>query len=301
MRKMRTSLFFLSILLSGCLNHGNNPAKGTANIHPERKAIIENEPQHSYDFLDRFSSKAIELISENKFVPFDEIQKMKLKNIEENSDVEVSSATPGKMTGNELYFYLKERTLVTGSAFKGQFKGTYLINATAFVINEEGIILTNYHVVEHDVKNSNIAIFVCDSKGNVYPVTEVLSTSQSNDLAILRIDTKGKKLKTIPFAQTELVGEDIYMMGHPFENTYFMSKGIVARKYISERDDEPRIAVTTDYGRGASGGPIVNTNGQIIGMASSTYIQLANPNGPTQMVIKEAIPVSTLWNYVKKK
>jgi len=144
-----------------------------------------------------------------------------------------------------------------------------------------------------------IAVFVSDKDGHVYPVTEVLSSSQANDLAILKIDTKGKKLKALPFAEQELMGEDIYMMGHPFRNTYFMSKGIVARKYISERDMEPRLGVTVDYGQGASGGPIVNLHGQVVAMVSSTYIERANGNGPVQMVIKEAIPVSTFWKYVK--
>ena len=296
---MKYHFILFLILLASCSTN-NTKQQEAVNSKSERKAIVEKAPQNSGEFLEKFTQKAINIISTNKYVSFDDLQKQKLKNIEENSGVSVSTDTPAEMNGNKLYYYLQERTLVVGSAFKGQYDGTYLSHASAFVIREDGVILTNYHVVESDTKRSNIATFVCDKDGNVYPVTDVLSSSQSNDLAILKIDTKGKKLKAIPFAQVELVGEDIYMMGHPFRNTYFMSKGIIARKYVSERDYEQKIAVTCDYGQGASGGPIVNTHGQIIGMVSSTYIEEVNGNGPVQMVIKEAIPVSTLWNYVKK-
>jgi S1-C subfamily serine protease len=294
-------LLFLMIFSACTVDKEKQQGSETTQDQGIKAAIVENEPQHSSVFLEKFTQKAIDIISTNQYVSFSDLQKQKLKNIEENSGVTVSTEIPPEMSGNELYFYIEDRTLVVGSAYKGQFEGTYLSHASAFVIHEDGVVLTNYHVVESNVKNSTIAIFVSDKDGNVYPVTNVLCSSQANDLAVLKIDTKGKKLKTITFAPVELVGDDIYMMGHPFQNTYFMSKGIVARKYISERDDEPRIAVTCDYGQGASGGPIVNTHGQIIGMVSSTYIQLVNNDDPTQMVIKEAVPVSTLWKYVKRR
>lgn len=301
---MHTKIFlilYLPILIS-CSNSKNSTKSQSSEVGKRTKsstAIIEDKPQHSSKFIAKFTDIANELISSHKYVSFDELQQQKLRNIEENSNIKVSREVPPKMSGNELYFFLKERTLVVGSAHKGQYDSNYLTTATAFVINDDGIIATNYHVIEVNKKLNTLAIFVSDKDGNVYPVTEVLSSSQENDLAILRVNTKGKKLKSIPFAEQELMGEDIFMMGHPFKNTYFMSKGIVARKYISERNGAPRLGVTVDYGQGASGGPIVNVNGQIVAMVSSTYIQMADGNGPVQMVIKEAIPVSTFGEYVK--
>jgi S1-C subfamily serine protease len=269
------------------------------NTTKHNSVILEDKPQHSSQFINNFTAKVSGLISTNEFVSFSKLQQQKLKNIEEKSNVKVSRIKPKKMSGNELYFYLKERNLVVGAAYKGQFESIYLSLASAYVISEDGTIATNYHVIDVREDMSIIAIFVSDKDGNIYPVTEVLSSSQANDLAILKIDTKGKKLKALPFAKEELMGEDIYMMGHPFNNTYFMSKGIIARKYISERDMEARIGVTVDYGQGASGGSIVNQNGQLVAMVSSTYIERVNGNGLVQMVIKEAIPVSTLWNYIE--
>jgi S1-C subfamily serine protease len=300
-------IVFLSLLtLISCSENNKENNKGNQivtvkNTTEHNSVIIEDKPQYSSQFINNFTKKVSELISKNEFVSFSRLQQQKLKNIEENSNAKVSSIKPEKMSGNELYFYLKERNLVVGSAYKGQFESIYLSLASAYVINEDGIIATNYHVIDVRKDMNTITVFVSDKDGNIYPVTEVLSSSQTNDMAILKIDTKGKKLKALPFAKEELMGEDIYMMGHPFNNTYFMSKGIIARKYISERDMEPRIGVTVDYGQGASGGSIVNRNGQLVAMVSSTYLERVNGSGPVQMVIKEAIPISTLWNYVKQK
>jgi S1-C subfamily serine protease len=303
---IKTIVFFSLLTLIGCSennkeNNKKNQIVIVKNTTEHNSAIIEDKPQYSSQFINNFTKKVSELISKNEFVSFSRLQQQKLKNIEENSKVKVSSTKPKKMSGNELYFYLKERNLVVGAAYKGQFENIYLSLASAYVISKDGTIATNYHVINVRKNMSIITIFVSDKDGNVYPVTEVLSSSQANDMAILKIDTKGKKLKALPFAKEELMGEDIYMMGHPFNNTYFMSKGIIARKYISERDMEARIGVTVDYGQGASGGSIVNRNGQLVAMASSTYLERINGSGPVQMVIKEAIPVSTLWNYVEQK
>ena len=266
--------------------------------------IMEDKPIKSSRFINDFTQKVSSLLSENKYVSFDELQGQKLKNIEENSNVIVSSNTPEKMNGNQLYFYLKERTLVVGKAFDGPYDATALSMASAYVIHEDGIILTNYHVIEVVEKMNSKAIFVSDKDGNVYTVIEILSSSQTNDLAVLKIDTAGKKLKAIPFAETEYVGETIFMMGHPFDNLFYMEEGIIANKYISERDDAVKISITAEFGQGASGGPVVNENGQLVGMVSGTMMHYTNrsrEHGDLQMIVKEVIPVSVINEYIKRK
>ena len=64
-----------------------------------KAAIVENEPQHSSVFLEKFTQKAIDIISSNQYVSFSDLQKLKLKNIEENSGVTVSTDIPPEMSG----------------------------------------------------------------------------------------------------------------------------------------------------------------------------------------------------------
>jgi S1-C subfamily serine protease len=256
-------------------------------------------------FNQTFTNKVTKEISSGNFIAMDILQSQKIKNIEENSNITIKEEQGANMNGNQMYYYLKERTFVVGSPYLcTNCPETHLSNATAYSITDNGIILTNYHVIDKNESMDTSAIFVSDSDGNIYNVTEVLSASQGNDLAILKIDTKGKKLKYIPFAKEELLGEDIYLMGHPFGQNYYMSKGIIARKYINDRDNEPRLAVTAEFGQGSSGGPFVNTKGELVAMVAGTYSNYtmnSKEHGYLQMITKEVIPVSSIWKYVKKQ
>ncbi|MBJ6368381.1 S1 family peptidase [Snuella sedimenti] len=293
-------LFIGLIFLSNCNNKEGKTTKNDSVLAVNNETIIESTPIRSTTFIDNVTKKVEDLITKNKYTPFLTLQQQKLDKIEENSKIIVDTSRPNKMTGNQLYYFLKERTMYIGSSYLCErCPNIHLMNASGYVINEEGVIATNYHVIEVKDDVDVSGIFATDYEGNVYPVTQILAASQANDLAILKIDTKGKKVKHIPFAKTELVGEDIFMMGHPYNNLFFMSRGIISRKYISERDDETKVAVTCEFGQGASGGPIVNTNGQLVAMVSGVHPHNASGNeGPTLMVTREAIPVSVLKNYV---
>jgi len=302
MNKLLFAPTLLVLILIGCQD--NKKTGGASHANLNNKTEENNHLQHSSVFINRFTEKVQNLISENRHTSFDELQSQKLDRIEENSDVSVSTFAGEKMNGNQIYNHLKERSVVIGSAYYYQQNPTLQLgNASGFVIHEDGIICTNYHVIEVKKNVDVIGVFVSDAVGNVYAVVAVLAASQSNDLAILKVDTKGKKIPALALAEEEMMGEDIYMMGHPFGHTYFMSKGIVGRKYVSELDSENKIAITAEFGQGASGGPIVNDCGQIVAMVSGTHMKYTNGSkeyGDLQMIIKEAIPVSVVWNYVSE-
>ena len=266
--------------------------------------IFEKNVQKSSSFNAQITKKVRSYISANDFTPFNILQNQKLENIEENANVQLNKIVSSIMNGNQIYHHLKERTMLVGGSYLcNRCPDIHLNNASGFIVHEDGILVTNYHVIAVKDEVQISGIFASDSEGNVYPVEKILSASQSNDLAILKLDTKGKKLKYLSLANEELMGEDIYMMGHPFGNNFFMSKGITSRKYISERSDEPRISITAEFGQGASGGPVVNAYGEVIGVVSATSMHYANGSkqrGALQLIIKEAIPVSSLKTYFKK-
>jgi len=300
MNKLLFAPALLVLIFIGCQEKKDAGDTSSAKVY--NKTEKSNHLQHSSEFINRFTEKVQNLISDKRHTSFDELQSQKLERIEENSDVLVSTIAGEKMNGNQIYNHLKERTVVIGSSYYcNQCPNLHLNNASGFVIHEDGVIVTNYHVIEVKEGFKVSGVFVSDNQGNVYPVTSILAASQSNDLAILKVDTGGKKLKPIALAHEEILGDNVYMMGHPFSHTYFMTKGIVAQKYVSEYDDETKIAITAEFGQGASGGPIVNDYGQIIGMVSGTHLKYTNgssKHGALQMLIKEAIPVSVINNYI---
>lgn len=293
----------VTLVLSSC-NFNNNSNKDTLETD-SAEAILAEAPENSSKFIKAATNEAQKLLMANKFTPFEQLQIQKLDRIEENSDVTISNFKSATKTGNQMYYHLQESTMMIGSSYLcSHCPNVHLNIASGFVINEDGVIVTNYHVIEEKEGIEESGVFAVSHDGTTYAVSEILSASQSNDIAILKLETQGKKLKALPLAEEELVGEDVYMMGHPFSNTFFMTKGIISRKYISERSEEPKIAITAEFGQGASGGPVVNEHGQIVGVVSATYMHYTNGgskvNGDLQLVVKEVVPVSALNNYIKK-
>ncbi|QXP70813.1 trypsin-like peptidase domain-containing protein [Polaribacter sp. R2A056_3_33] len=291
------ALMALALVSCGSINNIHD------DFHLNSNTVKVTKPENSSVFLNNAMEKAKELLSENAYTPFEVLQKQKENKTEVKFKVSMYKSGDSKIkTGNEIYNYLKERTLYIGDSFLcTRCPNMHLSNASGFVINEDGIIVTNYHVIDVKGNLKSSAIFAIDDKGNVYSVAEVLSASKLNDIAVLQLDMQGKKLKPLELAEKELIGEDVFMMGHPFEKTFFMSKGIVAREYLNGRTNMPKISITADFGTGASGGPVVNSYGQLIGVVSATsshYTMGSKTNRDIQMVIKEVVPVSVLNNYI---
>jgi serine protease Do len=212
-----------------------------------------------------------------------------------NEQVKITFTKPLKkeLSGKEIYPNLKRSTLILISSG---------LRATAVVLDENGTLLTNYHVLEmfgDTLKKNNQPMFAMTSEGIFYPITQILACSKVNDLAIIKIGGLGKqKLNAVPIGDTAPEGADLYVMGHPAHITYFFSKGIVARNFIrnpsnQKEDEDFRMAVTADYSLGMSGGPIVDGNGNLIGLVSSAVALYGNPQQKVnpQMSFKNAIPV----------
>lgn len=148
------------------------------------------------------------------------------------------------------------------------------------IINSHGIILTSSHVIA----NSN-NITVTTSNGDKYKAEVVEKLGSDNDLAILKIDTN-KSLKTITAGKssTVKVGQKVLAIGNPFGFNGTLTQGIVSRI------DKKRNKIQTDaaINPGSSGGPLLNTSGEVIGINQAIY----NPDNNTSNIgIGFAIPI----------
>lgn len=135
---------------------------------------------------------------------------------------------------------------------------------TGFFV-KNNYILTNYHVTSGD-KEVNI-IF---SNGST-TIGTVTAYDIKKDIALIRID---KIFKSVPLSLSKNItlGQAILTIGHPLGINYTVSKGIVSNKNINIEIRENKINVfqidaIVDYGN--SGGPIMDLNGQVIGMTTA--------------------------------
>jgi S1-C subfamily serine protease len=145
-----------------------------------------------------------------------------------------------------------------------------VVTGSGFVVEPDGVALTNHHVVERAEK---VTIRVPGRAGRYS--AEVLGTDKQTDLAVLRIHprTEGEKFPVAPPGDSEdlAVGEWVIAIGNPYGLDGTVSLGIVSAKGRDlEAENLLNDFIQTDamIDRGSSGGPLVNLKGEVIGINS---------------------------------
>jgi S1-C subfamily serine protease len=183
------------------------------------------------------------------------------------------------------------------------------ISATAFPINEEGTMMTNKHVLEVLFNKTpgfyemDSTLFLSDVHGNVFGIDKVLSYDDNADLALFTIkNNKGIKLHPLAVGDDSPVGSQVYCLSNPEGFPYYFSSGMVARnaKYQEFGASTERMDITADYAIGSSGAPIVNDAGALVGVVSSTHSIYSKQRQDLQMVVKQTVPVRSIYSILKK-
>jgi serine protease Do len=136
---------------------------------------------------------------------------------------------------------------------------------TGFIIREDGLIITNNHVVEQaDI----IKVQLDNDNGKLYEA-EVIGRDQRTDIALIKIDAK----HPLPFvklgsSKALQVGEYVAAFGNPYGHSHTMTTGIVSAlgREIAEINKFPFIQTDASINPGNSGGPLVNFDGYVIGV-----------------------------------
>lgn len=144
---------------------------------------------------------------------------------------------------------------------------------SGFFISDDGTLVTNYHVIEDAYE---IKVKLHDS--TEYKVTKVISYNEEKDLAILKIDSKGKKVNYLEYAdETSKVGEAVYALGSSLGLTGTFSSGIIS--YVDREIGGVKfIQSTAPISSGNSGGPLLNEKGLVIGINTASYTEGQNLN-----------------------
>jgi len=163
---------------------------------------------------------------------------------------------------------------------------------SGFVIDPRGYILTNYHVVEGA---QSIEVVLGDQSH--YPA-KFIGADQRNDVALLKIEPKEKHLVALSLGDSSSlqVGQKVLAIGNPFGFQSTLTTGVVSALGRTVQTSQSTFideAIQTDaaINRGNSGGPLINSHGQVIGINSAIY----TPSGTTAG-IGFAIPVNTAKN-----
>ena len=162
---------------------------------------------------------------------------------------------------------------------------------SGFVINRDGVILTNAHVISGAVK---ISVAFAD---NQTVTAKVIGKDPDDDLALLKVNPDGLTLVPLPLgdSSTVQVGDPTVAIGNPFGLARTLTTGVVSalqRSIQAPNNFAIDNVIQTDapINPGNSGGPLINAQGQVIGINSQIQ---TGTSGNGSVGIGFAIPINT--------
>src|SRR5205807_777669 len=157
---------------------------------------------------------------------------------------------------------------------------------SGFIIDKEGHILTNYHVIA-DARQVEVTL----NNRKTYRAT-VIGTDRSHDLAVIQIKAPNLPALILGDSRNLQVGQKVYAIGNPFGLSGTMTRGIVSSIRQVQEPEGMRIddAIQTDaaINPGNSGGPLLNWHGEVIGINTMIASSVGQSAG-----IGLAIPLNT--------
>jgi putative serine protease PepD len=176
------------------------------------------------------------------------------------------------------------------SPFPGGSQGSGTAQGTGFIYDSKGDIVTNDHVI---TGSSSVSVKLSD--GSTYKAT-VVGSDPSTDLAVLHIDALASKLVPLALADSSNVsiGDGVVAIGNPFGLDGSVTSGIVSalnREIVAPDDTPIEGAIQTDaaINHGNSGGPLLNLQGQVIGVTSQIQSDSGGNDG-----VGFAVPSNTV-------
>lgn len=155
-------------------------------------------------------------------------------------------------------------------------KSTATAAGSGIIISEDGYILTNNHIVNssstsyyYELGKANKVTVTLYNDSTRYDAT-IVGTDSQTDLAVIKIEKNGLKAAELGDSDAVQVGEFAMAIGNPLGLTDSVTAGIVSavNREVSDQDGNSYVAIQTDasINSGNSGGALVNSKGQVIGV-----------------------------------
>ncbi|TAK83430.1 MAG: DegQ family serine endoprotease [Betaproteobacteria bacterium] len=162
--------------------------------------------------------------------------------------------------------------------------------ASGFIISEDGYILTNAHVV---AEADEVTVRMADAKREFK--AKVVGSDERSDVALLKVDQKGLPVAKLGKSSTLQPGEWVAAIGSPFGFANTITAGIVSatERSLPSETYMPFIQTDVAVNPGNSGGPLLNLDGEVVGINSMIYSRTGGYMGVSFAIpIEAALDVS---------
>jgi serine protease Do len=143
---------------------------------------------------------------------------------------------------------------------------------SGFFINDEGYLITNFHVIEGETEISVEVYLQRDGHldRETYKQVRIIAINKFHDLALLHIEDKGApKFKAVTLGSSDAlnVGDGVFAIGSPLGLERTVTQGIISTK-TRELEGELYLQTTAQINPGNSGGPLFNLAGEVVGVTN---------------------------------
>lgn len=159
------------------------------------------------------------------------------------------------------------------------------------IISRDGEIITNYHVVDKEPNTISQVLVVSTMDGRNFIAT-TLGVSTKLDIALIKIPTDYLPYAKLGDSDRVRVGDPVIVIGNPYGLEHSVTGGIISCKE-RKRQDNTFIQTDAAVNPGNSGGPLLNMDGEVIGIVSQTL-------GAPAQNISLALPINAVKNVYSK-
>jgi S1-C subfamily serine protease len=227
-----------------------------------------------------------------------EIQAAPLSAADTTSSASQSAGKSAGLSAHEIYVRTSPGVVYVTSTIVRQSESPFgfgessqqgIATGSGFVIDGNGTILTNWHVVENAVK-----VTVSFEHGKTVEA-HVVGKDPSHDLAVLRVPTEGISLHPLPLGDSAAaqVGDPVVAIGNPFGLSRTLTTGVISalQRHLTAPNGftiDNVLQTDAPINPGNSGGPLLNAAGQVIGITSQIE---TGGNGDGNIGIGFAVPI----------
>jgi len=204
-------------------------------------------------------------IAESKAVT--KVSAVETSNIDDtvsNSQKQINNSAKAELSGNEIFKRYNQAVFMIYTS-----NGNEGFQGSGFFINDSGLAVSNYHVFKGTLKGKEIVKL---SSGYNYRVKNVLAKDEKCDFILFQVACENTTYIPIAKDRPE-IGDKAFAIGSPqgLENTF--SEGV-----ISQWRDKNIMQISVQIDHGSSGGALINTNGEVIGITSGTFCEGSQAN-----------------------